>query len=131
VAARQEQPEGELDFELVRGLWPAALDAVRAENAMVAAALGKGKPTTIENGALTVSFPEGNEFACKTADRHAGLLQGALHTLVGRSMSVRLELGTDVVEEVPDQPALSEEELLERLKAEFQAEEVFDDDEGT
>jgi hypothetical protein len=44
---------------------------------------------------------------------------------------VRLELGADVVEEVADQPALSEEELLERLKAEFQAEEVFDDDEGT
>jgi DNA polymerase-3 subunit gamma/tau len=131
VAAPQEEPEGELDFELVRGLWPATLDAVRAENAMVAAALGKGKPTTIENGALTVSFPEGNEFACKAADRHAGLLQGALRTLVGRSVSVRLELGADAVEEASDQPALSEEELLERLKAEFQAEEVFDDDEGT
>jgi DNA polymerase-3 subunit gamma/tau len=131
VAVPQDQPEGELDFELLRGLWPAALDAVRVENAMVAAALGKGKPTTIENGALTVSFPEGNEFACKTADRHLGLLQGALQTLVGRSVGVRLELGADVVEEASDQPALTEEELLERLKAEFKAEEVFDDDEGT
>jgi hypothetical protein len=28
-------------------------------------------------------------------------------------------------------PAMSEDELLERLKAEFKAEEVFDDDEGS
>ena len=134
VAAPQEQAEGELDVQLVRGLWPAAVDAVAAENAMVAAALGKARPTTIEDGTLTVSFPEGNEFACKTADRHAGLLQGALRTLVGRSVSVKLELGgAEETEEPAEAPALSEDELLERLKAEFQAEEVFDDDdnEGT
>jgi DNA polymerase-3 subunit gamma/tau len=130
VAAPQEEAEGELDVELVRGLWPAALDAVAAENAMVAAALGKARPTAIESGKLTVTFPEGNEFACKTADRHAGLLQGALRTLVGRSLAVRLELGgAEEVEQAEDVPPLSEDELLERLKAEFQAEEVFDDDE--
>jgi hypothetical protein len=131
VAAPEEQPEGELDVALVKGLWPAALDAVRGENAMVAAALGKGKPTTIENGKLTVTFPEGNEFACKAADRHVGLLQASLRTLVGRSIGVRLELGAEALEEAGEQPALSEDELLERLKAEFKAEEVFDDDEGT
>jgi DNA polymerase-3 subunit gamma/tau len=133
IAAPQEQPEGELDVELVRGLWPAAVEAVSAENAMVAAALGKARPTTIENGKLTVTFPEGNEFACKTADRHAGLLQEALRTLLGRSVAVRLELGgAEEAEEVEAAPPLSEDELLERLKAEFKAEEVFDDDdEGT
>jgi DNA polymerase-3 subunit gamma/tau len=130
VAAPEEEAEGELDLELVRGLWPAALDAVCAENAMVAAALGKGRPTSIESGTLAVSFPEGNEFACKTADRHVGLLQTALRTLVGRSIGVRLELGDEEPEEVAAAPPLSEEELLERLKAEFKAEEVFDE-EGT
>jgi DNA polymerase-3 subunit gamma/tau len=133
VAAPQDQPEGELDVELVRGLWPAAVEAVSAENAMVAAALGKARPTSIEAGTLTVTFPEGNEFACKTADRHAGLLQESLRTLVGRSVGVRLELrGTEEAEQAAEAPPLSEEELLERLKAEFKAEEVFDDDdEGT
>jgi hypothetical protein len=97
---------------------------------MVAAALGKGRPTSIENGTLAVSFPEGNEFACKTADRHVGLLQTALRTLVGRSIGVRLELGAEEPEEIAVAPPLSEEELLERLKAEFKAEEVFDE-EGT
>jgi DNA polymerase-3 subunit gamma/tau len=134
VAAPQEQAAEELDVELVRGLWPAAVEAVSAENAMVAAALGKARPTSIENGTLTVTFPEGNEFACKTADRHAGLLQGALRTLVGRSVGVSLELGgAEQAEEAAEAPPLSEDELLERLKAEFKAEEVFDDDddEGT
>jgi DNA polymerase-3 subunit gamma/tau len=132
VAAPQEEAEGELDVELVRGLWPAALDAVSAENAMVAAALGKARPTGVEGSTLTVTFPEGNEFACKTADRHVALLQGALRTLVGRSIGVRLELGAaELAEQVPAASALSEDELLERLKAEFKAEEVFDDEEGT
>jgi DNA polymerase-3 subunit gamma/tau len=131
VAVPEEEAENELDIEFVRGLWPAALDAVQTENAMVAAALGKGRPTTVEQGKLTVSFPEGNEFACKTADRHVGLLQGSLRTLLGRSVAVRLELGAEELDEVAERPAMSEDELLERLKAEFQAEEVFDDDEGT
>jgi DNA polymerase III subunit gamma/tau len=129
VAVSEEDAETDIDIELARGLWPAVLDAVRGENAMVAAALGKGRPTTFENGELTVSFPEGNEFACKTADRHLGLLQGSLRTLVGRAVGVRLELGAVELDEVAERPAMSEDELLERLKAEFKAEEVFDDDE--
>ena len=68
VAAPDEEPEDALDIELVRGLWPAALDAVRAENAMVAALLGEARPSAIAGGELTVSFPEGAEFSRKKAD---------------------------------------------------------------
>jgi DNA polymerase-3 subunit gamma/tau len=131
VAASDPEDEEELDIELVRGLWPAALDAVRAENAMVAALLGDARPTAIAGSKLTVSFPEGAEFSRKKADANRELLHTALRGLTGRSLGVTFDLGAPPPGEGEPRPVLSEEELLERLKAEFQAEEVFDDEEGT
>jgi DNA polymerase-3 subunit gamma/tau len=131
VAAPDEEPEEGLDIELVRGLWPAALDAVRADNAMVAALLGEARPSAIAGSELTVSFPEGAEFSRKKADANSGLLQAALRGLTGRSVTVKFDLSAPPPGEGEPLAAMSEDELLERLKAEFKAEEVFDDGEGT
>ena len=131
VAVPEEAPEDELDIELLRGLWPAALDAVREHNAMVAALLGEARPTAIAGSELTVSFPEGAEFSRKKADANRELLQTALRGLTGRSVGVKYDLGAPPPGEGEPLAAMSEDELLERLKAEFKAEEVFDDDEGT
>jgi DNA polymerase-3 subunit gamma/tau len=132
VAASQPEDDSELDIELVRGLWPAVVDAVRAENAMVAALLADARASTIAGAELTVSFPEGAEFSRKKADANRELLQTALRGLTGRPLGVTFDLSAPPPGEGEPQPAMSEEELLERLKAEFQAEEVFDDDdEGT
>ena len=127
----QAQPHGEaeLDLELIKGLWPAVLDAVRNENAMVAALLGEARPSAAAGAELTVSFPEGAEFSRKKAEANRELLTTALRGLIGRSAGVKFDLGAPPAEEGGRGPVLSEDELLERLKAEFQAEEVFDDDE--
>jgi DNA polymerase III subunit gamma/tau len=131
VAVPKEEAESELDVEFVRGLWPAALDAVRAENAMVAALLADARPNTISGSKLTVSFPEGAEFSRKKADANRELLQTALRGLTGRSLGVTFDLSAPPPGEGEPRPAMSEDELLERLKAEFKAEEVFDHDEGS
>jgi DNA polymerase-3 subunit gamma/tau len=131
VAAPAEQPVGEIDVELVRGLWPAALDAVRAENAMVAALLGEARASALAGNQLTVSFPEDAEFSRKKAEANRERLQTALRGLTGHSLAVTFDLGAPPPGDGEQAPPMSEEELLDRLKAEFQAEEVFDDDEGT
>jgi DNA polymerase-3 subunit gamma/tau len=131
VAVPEEQPEDELDLELIRGLWPAVLDAMRAENAMVAALVGEARPSAVAGSQLTVSFPEGAEFSRKKADANRALLENALRGLTGRSVGVVFDLGAPPPGEDEPLAALSEDELLERLKAEFKAEEVFDDEEGT
>jgi DNA polymerase-3 subunit gamma/tau len=131
VAVAEEEAEAELDIEFVRGLWPAALDAVRAENAMVAALLADARPSAISGSKLAVSFPEGAEFSRKKADANRELLQTALRGLTGRSLGVTFDLSAPPPGEGEPRPAMSEDELLERLKAEFKAEEVFDDDEGS
>ena len=52
-------------------------------------------------------------------------MRGAVRELTGQSLALGFELGGPVAA-----PAvLSEEELIERLKANLAAEEVFDDDE--
>jgi DNA polymerase-3 subunit gamma/tau len=127
-----DQPdEDELEIEFVRGLWPAALDAVRAENAMVAALLGDARASAISGSKLTVSFPEGAEFSRKKADANRVLLQTALRGLTGRSLEIAFDLLAPPPGEGEPRPVMSEDELLERLKAEFKAEEIFDDDEGS
>ncbi len=131
VAVAEEEAEAELDIEFIRGLWPAALDAVRAENAMIAALLGDARASAISGSRLTVSFPEGAEFSRKKADANRVLLQTALRGLTGRSLEITFDLSAPPPGEGEPRPVMSEDELLERLKAEFKAEEIFDDDEGS
>jgi hypothetical protein len=78
-----------------------------------------------------VSFPAGADFSRKKAEANRELLQDALRGLSGRSLAVTFDLGAPPPGEGEAPPAMSEDELLERLKAEFGAEEVFDDEEGT
>ena len=118
-------PEPALDLEALRTLWPAVVDAVCQENAMVGALLGEARPADLDANRLTVAFPDGATFSKKKAESNRGLLQSALHGLTGRSLAVVYELSGEPL--APSAATLSEEELLERLKNEFGAEEVFDD----
>ncbi|MBX5469722.1 MAG: hypothetical protein IRZ21_07470, partial [Thermoleophilaceae bacterium] len=119
--------DSDLDLDRLRELWPAALDAVRAQNAMVGALLGEARPTALERGRLTVTFAPDTTFSKKKAESNRALLQGALQSLTGRSLEIAYELG----DHEPDEPSgprrLSEEELLERLVRDFGAKEVFEE----
>jgi DNA polymerase-3 subunit gamma/tau len=129
IAVPEEESEADVDIEVVRGLWPAVLEAVRTDNAMVAALLADARPSAVAGSQLTVSFPEGAEFSRKKADANRDLLQAALRGVTGHSLGVVFDLSAPPPGEGEPRPALTEEELLERLKAEFKAEEVFEDEE--
>ena len=130
AAAVAQEPEPEpasstLSFERICELWPALCEAVRESNEMVAAVLLEARPSALEGERLTVVFAEGAAFMRKKAEANGELLRGAVRGLTGQSLSLGFELGGPVAA-----PAvLSEEELIERLKANLAAEEVFDDDE--
>jgi hypothetical protein len=109
----------------VRSLWPAALDAVRLKNAMVGALLQEARPAAVEGERLTVAFPPDAEFSKKKAEANRPLLQAALRGLTGHTLALDYELGAERAS--TGGATLSEDELLERLKREFGATEVFDD----
>ncbi|HYZ70543.1 MAG TPA: hypothetical protein VE528_02690, partial [Thermoleophilaceae bacterium] len=125
-----------LDLTALRSLWPSVVDAVRAENAMVGALLGEGRPANLDGDRLTIALPPGAEFTKRKVDANASLAHTTLRRLIGRSLALRFELrpreGDDgEPEPASSQPMLSEDELLERLKQEFGAREIFDDDAPT
>jgi DNA polymerase-3 subunit gamma/tau len=114
----------DIDFEKVQALWPAVADAVCEQNAMVGALVGQARPTALEGDRLTVAFPEDAAFSKKKAEANRELVTDALRGLTGQALGVVYELAP-----TPEgSPApLSEAELIERLRDEFGAEEVFEE----
>jgi DNA polymerase-3 subunit gamma/tau len=121
-------PVGEVDLDHLQAIWPAVAEAVTEENGMVGAALGAARPMALESERVTVAFPPDAAFVKKKAEANRELVQRALRGLTGHSLAVTYELREDAL---PAGPALlGEEELIERLRAEFAAEEVFDEEES-
>jgi DNA polymerase-3 subunit gamma/tau len=122
-------PDLDLDVERVRTLWPAVVDAVRSENAMVGACLEGAHPTALEGQTLTICFPVLAGFSRKTVERNRELLQTSLRALTGHSLALDYASSDEHVQ-AAGEAGLSEEELIERLKRDYGATEVFDDDAG-
>ncbi|HEY1595930.1 MAG TPA: DNA polymerase III subunit gamma/tau [Thermoleophilaceae bacterium] len=122
-----------VDLEHVRSLWPAAVEAVRGENAMVGALLAEARPVELDGVRLTVAFAEGATFSKKKAENNRVLLVKALRDLTGHSLDPLYELregGHAAEGELDASSSMDEEQLLERLKQEFGATEVFDTEES-
>jgi DNA polymerase III subunit gamma/tau len=120
------QAVGSIELEEIQAVWPAVADAVCEENQMIGAALAAARPVTLEGARLTVAFPTDASFVKKKAEANRELVQRALRGLTGQSLTVAYELRDDAGPEGP--VLLGEEELIERLRAEFAAEEVFDEE---
>jgi DNA polymerase III subunit gamma/tau len=115
-----------LDIGRVVEMWPAVAEAVGQQNAMVAALVAEARPSALEGDRLTISFPADAGFHKKKAEANRDLVLGALRSLTGTALAVAFELSETT--EAPATLTLGEEELLERLKQDFGAEEVFEDD---
>ena len=123
----QPLPVGALDLEQLQAIWPAVAQAVTEENGMLGAALGAARPIAVEGDRLTVAFPPDAAFVKKKAEANREMVQRALRGLTGQGLNIAYELREDAASGGP--ALLGEEELIERLRAEFAAEEVFDEEE--
>jgi DNA polymerase III subunit gamma/tau len=128
TAAEPSESAPELDVERLRTLWPAVVDAVRSENAMVGACLEGARPQALDGDRLTIVFPVLAGFSRKTVERNRELLQTSLRALTGHSLALEYAASDEHLEDGGPVAALSEEELIERLKRDYGATEVFDDD---
>jgi DNA polymerase-3 subunit gamma/tau len=133
--APEPEPVGALpvDLDHVRSLWPAAVEAVREENAMIGAFLADARPVELDGARLTIAFAEGAAFSKRKAEDKRALLVQALRDLTGHSLELVYELresengGEGALDA---SSSMTEEQLLERLKQEFGATEVFDTEES-
>ena len=117
------------DLARVREMWPAAVEAVGVENGMVGAFLGAARPIELEGGKLKLAFAPDATFGKKKCEDNRQLLQTALRALTGSQFQIECECRELTEEEGPAPVTLSHDELVERLKEQFGAKEVFDDGE--
>ena len=115
---------GSLELDQLQAIWPAVAEAVTEENGMLGAALGAARPMAIDGDRLVVAFPSDAAFVKKKAEANRELVQRTLRGLSGQALNVSYELREDGDGDVP--ALLGEDELIERLRAEFAAEEVFE-----
>ena len=126
AVAIQPQPVESIELGQIVSLWPAVAEAVAEENGMLSAALSAATPTALEADRLTIAFPSDAAFVKKKAEQGRELVAGAVRGLTGRAVSLNFEL-SDAVTPPAGAATLDHEQLIERLRAEFGAEEVFEE----
>ena len=120
------QPASE-QLELLRSLWPAVVDLVRVENALLGALIAEAQPVAVAGEGLTVAFASSAQFLKKKAENPANRLTvaEALRAITGGCWRVSYEL-----REVGGPHGRraggpnSEQEWVRRLMEEFDAEEL-------
>ena len=130
VAPQQEaddEPDPALDLERVRSLWPAVVDEVCKENQMVGAFLQEARASKLDSGRLVVCFAHSAGFSKKKVETNRHLVQAAVRSLTGSAVTVACELSDELSAEEERAAILTEEELLEALKRDFGAKEIFED----
>ena len=92
---------------------------------MLSAALSAATPTALEADRLTVAFPADAAFVKKKAEQGRDLVATAVRGITGQSLALDFELSD--VAPVVGSATLDHDQLIERLRAEFGAEEVFEE----
>ncbi len=127
--------EGPTPLELDSAIasWPAVVDLVRTDNAMLAGALAAARPVEVRGRELILAFPGGAAFLKRKAeqDEYRRAAAEALKVVTGRRLALRYELrdhedGDSAT--LSGEESLSGEELVRRFLEEFDAEEIFEDD---
>jgi DNA polymerase-3 subunit gamma/tau len=119
-----------VDLERINGLWPAVLDQVResgSELLSIVFAVARPVAVDVERAVLEVGFPPSAAFNKRKAEAQEARerLADAVKTIVGerlRPIYVLLE-GDEEAAPGGAQVPLSEEQLIELLRSEFDAEE--------
>jgi DNA polymerase-3 subunit gamma/tau len=118
------------DLEAALTSWPAVIDLVRADNAMLAGALEAARPVAVDEGTMTLAFPSGASFLKRKAeqDDYRRAAAEALKTVTGQRLALRYELRDVSPGEETVGTVLSGEELVRRFVEEFDAEEILEDE---
>jgi DNA polymerase III subunit gamma/tau len=131
VTAAPPAPTAGFELDAAVASWPAVVDLVRSDNAMLAGALEAARPVAVGERELTLAFPGGASFLKRKAeqDDYRRVAAEALRTVTGHRLALRYELGeAGGVDERSGADVLSGEELVRRFMDEFDAEEILGDE---
>ncbi len=119
-----------MNLERIGGLWPAVLDQMRDSGSeLLSTVFSVARPVSVdvERRVLEVGFPPSAAFNKRKAEAQEAREQfaEAVMTIVGERIRPTFVLldGDDEEEDAGAEPRFTEDELVERLKSEFDAEE--------
>jgi hypothetical protein len=118
------------DLQALESMWPAVVELVGAENALLSAVLKEARPVAVGDGELTLAFASSASFFKKKAEDpvHRAAVTQALRTVAGdRHLRVAYELRESLPQSPEGPPAggpRTEEEWVARFVEEFEAEEL-------
>jgi DNA polymerase III subunit gamma/tau len=117
-----------LDFERITGLWPAVVDQLRDSGSeLLSTVFAAARPVAldVERKVLEIGFPSNAAFNKRKAEAQEARdrFADALTAIVGERLRPAFVLLEGDAEEARPQPGLTDDELIERLKSEFDAEE--------
>jgi hypothetical protein len=124
-----------LELDSIQSLWPAVVETLGAEHALLAALLDAARPHACDGDRLTIAFATSAAFLKKKAEDVANAQQiaAAVRTVTGASVTLDFVLA-DPAEPGEDDPAappaVTDEEWVQRFVSEFGAEEISDEEGG-
>jgi DNA polymerase-3 subunit gamma/tau len=122
-----------LDLGHIAELWPAVLADLQ-ESPVLYHALENARPSSLQDGELTLTWAESAAFSKRKAEDPACREQiaAAIRTVTGSSLKLAYALADDAAhEEATTAPALSEDELIDAFMREFDAEELPAEEESS
>jgi len=124
-ADRAAGPGSEVLQELCAA-WPAVVEAVRAQNALLGALIQEARPVGVAGSEVTVAFSAGAPFLKKKAEDAANrrVVTEALCSVMPGTWTLAYTLGDEREGEDPAPSSASEEDWIRRLMEEFDAEEL-------
>ena len=123
----------ELDFEGLKRVWPAVLQKLSETAPALAATFEGAGPVSLDEEGLKVGFPKDKTFNKRKAEspERRDAVAAALEAVTGQKLKPTYVLLEGEAEEAPAAPVesaqdegIDEDALLEKLKSEFDAEEV-------
>jgi DNA polymerase-3 subunit gamma/tau len=112
-------------------VWPAVLERLDQESPMLAHALREARPAELGGSNLTIAWPEASALTKRQAEDPAKqeMLAQAIRAVTGASLRLAHEVRADhdgpgAPTAAAAEPALSDDQLVERFMAEFDAEEL-------
>ncbi|MFL5844451.1 MAG: DNA polymerase III subunit gamma/tau [Solirubrobacteraceae bacterium] len=125
IAAPVATMARETDLDGIVAVWPAVLDALRDENMALAAALAQGRPVELDGKELIVAFRQSDSFKRRKAESQSQLVGNAVRELSGASLRLKFEERDLADTDEAPTPAPTGDDLINRLKSEFDAEEIL------
>jgi DNA polymerase-3 subunit gamma/tau len=131
-SAEDDPPAGQdaLDLENVVRMWPAVLDKLRETSPALAATFEGARPVSLDDEGLKIGFPAESRFNKRKAEtsEKRELMADALESVLGERLRPAYVLldgeAAHSEEEAVVEAEIDHDALVEKLKSEFDAEEV-------